>query len=450
MPRTFSRRTFVKGIAYAGAAAPLISPRLLRAASPNNKLNLAFIGTQAQAQFSFENLMGENIVALADVDSANLGRRVEELKNHAQTPHNPRGYEDYRAMLDKEQKNIDAFVVATPDHHHAQAALRGMTLGKHCYCEKPLAHTIEEVRLMEAMAAQNKLATQMGTQIHAGANYRRVVEKIQAGAIGPVKEVHVWLYGRSYYGSPFPAQPDPVPSTLNWDLWLGPAEDRPYYEKLYHPFEWRCWWDFGGGTLSDMACHWVDLPHWALGLGRPESVVTWSHEPESLRPPKYAMAEMRHAASGSRPAVMVTWHHGGTQLDKINVYKKYGIDNRKYPGSKTLFVGEKGLLLADYGRHDLLPEDQYQDYRAPDPTIPDSIGHHAEWVKACKEGTPTTCNFQYSGQLTEAVLLGVVSHRAGNVEVKYDGSTGRVTNAPAANDYVTKPYRSGWEISRLV
>jgi predicted dehydrogenase len=450
MSRRFTRRTFIKSIAYAGAVAPLAAPKLLRAASPAGKVNLAFIGAMGQARFSFDNLLAQNIVAIADVDAANLDARRELLRKDADHAHDPRLYRDYRQMLDKEQRNIDAFIVATPDHQHAPAALRGMALGKHCYCEKPLAHTLHEVRLMREVASRHKLVTQMGTQIHATDNYRRVVEKIQAGIIGAVKEVHVWLYGRSYYGAAFPSIPDPVPASLDWDLWLGPAQPRPYYEKLYHPFEWRGWWDFGGGTFTDMACHWVDLPHWALGLREPQSALAHAPPPEELRPPKHAMIEMRHAALGDRPAVTVIWHHGGTHIDRINVYERYGIDNKKYPGSKTCFVGTNGILLADYTRHDLLPEDKFRDVSGPEQTIPPSAGHHAEWLQGIREGTPTQCNFDYSGALTEAVLLGAVSHRAGNVQVTYDAASGRVTGAPAAQRWATKAYRRGWDVEKLI
>jgi predicted dehydrogenase len=441
---TLSRRTLLKTVSYASLSLPLLSPKLLRAASANGKLNIACVGTASQARFSIDNLRGENLVAFADVDASNLAKAGMDFPG-------AKLYKDYRELFDKEQKNFEAAAVAIPDHHHAQAGLRAMALGKHLYCEKPLAHSVQEVQLMIDMAKKNKLATQMGTQIHATDNYRRVVELIQGGAIGTVKEVHVWLLGAMYQGPRLPEAADPVPPTLDWDLWLGPAATRDYHDKVYHPFNWRGWWDFGGGGTSDMACHWVDLPHWALGLRQPHTVRCTGPEPEPLRPPRSSMIEMHHAAAGDRPAVTVTWHLGGTHVDKINVYKKFNIDdkNEKYRGSKTCFVGEKGILLADYGRHDLLPEEPFKDFKAPAPTIPNSIGHHAEWIKACKEGTPTTCNFEYSGALTQAVLLGIVSHRAGNVEIKFDHAKLKTDN-DKANAFLTKPYRAGWEIEKLV
>ncbi len=446
MPRNLSRRTLIKTLGVAGLTLPLLSPRLVRAASANSKLNIAFVGTASQARFSIDNLRSENSIAFADVDSNSLGQALKDFPGS-------RGYDDYRQMLEKEQKNIDAVVVATPDHHHAQAGLRAMALGKHLYCEKPLAHTVHEIQLMIDLAKRNKLATQMGTQIHAGNNYRRVVEKIQRGAIGAIAQVHVYLYGNPFSGFPIPATKEQPPASLNWPLWLGPAPDTDYHAKIYHPFTWRNWWAFGGGGTSDLGCHFCDLPHWALGLRTPATVQAYAPEPKADTPPKLIMVDMHHAAVGERGAVTVTWHLG-TQIDgapgkPFNVYKQYNIDNNKYKGSKILFIGDKGMLIADYGTHSLLPEDQFKGYKSPEEFIPNSIGHHAEWVKACKEGTPTTCNFEYSGALAQSVLLGLVSHRAGNIKIDFDAKAVKTSSAKA-DEFLTKPYRAGWEIDKIV
>ncbi|MEX2671103.1 MAG: Gfo/Idh/MocA family oxidoreductase [Phycisphaeraceae bacterium] len=445
-----NRRTFLKHATYAGAVLPLAMPRLTRAASANEKVNLAFVGTQGQAGFSIDHLRGENIVAIADVDANHVAARLENLKNDPNNPHQPNAYADYRRMLDREQKNIDAVVVATPDHQHASPSLIAMEMGKHVYCEKPLAHTIQEARLMIESARRNNVATQMGTQIHAGDNYRRVVEAIRANVIGPVREVHVILYGGSYSGGRFGETPDAVPDHLDWDLWLGAAAERDYYSNLYHPFQWRGWWDFGGGGLSDLGCHFMDLPHWALNLGHPVSAKATGPDPMPLRTPRALMAEYRHAATADRPEVTVTWHHGGTHIDIINVFEKYNFSNDDWRGNAILFVGDDGLLISDYGRHKLLPEDKFADYQPPAREIESSPGHHAEWIAACKGGKPALCNFDYSGKLTESVLLGLVSHRAGNVDIDFDADAVQVTNNDAANEFITKSYRKGWNVDDLV
>ena len=446
-----TRRTFVKSVGYASAAAALGSTSLIRAASPNGRLNIAFIGAMGQAGFSFDNLMSERIVAVADVDAANLDQRRELLRMHPSGSQDPTVYRDFRIMLDKEHGNFDAFVVATPDHQHAQAALRGMAMGKHIYCEKPLAHTVKEVRLMIEAARKHKLVTQMGTQIHSTDNYRRVVEKVKAGAVGPVREVHCWIYGAMYSGAAFPAQPDAIPPSLDWDLWLGPAAQRPYYDKLYHPFNWRGWWDFGGGGVADFGCHYMDLPFWALDLKHPLTVAAHGPEPDPQRCSRSTMVEWEYPARGGQPPIKLTWHLGGTHMDSgkyINVFEKYGFTNEQWKGNAVLFVGDKGLLISDYGNHKLLPEDQFTSYQGPPQTIAASIGHHAEWLRGIKEGSPTLCNFDYSGTLTESVLLGVAAHRAGNQKATFDAE-GLTTNNSEVNAYLTKPYRKGWEIEKL-
>ncbi len=458
--RQATRRTFIKQVAYAGAVAPLTLPALARAASANDKLNIAFVGAQGQAGFSFGGCASQNIVAVADVDRNSLNKRLETLKKARQ---NANGYNDFRVMFEKEHKNIDAAVVATPDHQHAQAGLRALKLGKHLYCEKPLAHTVHEIALMKKEARRHKLATQMGTQIHAGGNYRRVVEKIQKGAIGDVHEVHVWIYGGTYSGGRIPEKKFKPPAHLNWDLWLGPAPKIEYKPKIYHPFTWRGWWDYGGGGTTDLACHYMDLPHWALDLTHPKTIHTrCSHDPMPLRAARNSMVEFHYPATQSRGKIKLTWHLGGTHVVRerkgkrvspdfhVDVFKKYNIDNRRFRGNKILFIGKRGLLISDYGSHALLPENKFKDYKSPDQFIPNSIGHHNEWIKACKTGSPTTCNFEYSGALAETVLLGIVSHRIGNKKIHFDPKSLSVTNIKAANQYITKPYRKGWDIDRII
>jgi predicted dehydrogenase len=266
-----NRRSFLKTTA-AGSAAALSSSLFVSEASakaslsPLEKLNIACIGTANRAAEDVNGVMSENIVAIVDVDSNYLNKAKAMLteKNKLE----PRTYADYREMIEKEGDKIDAVVIGTADHHHAPASIRAIRAGKHVYCEKPLTHTVFEARLIATEAKKRGLATQLGTQIHAENNYRRVVEIIQAGVIGDVTEVHVWV-GKGWGGGERPAKADPVPASLNWDLWLGPAPERPYADGQYHPANWRRWWDFGQGTLGDMACHYMDLPFWALDLKHP-------------------------------------------------------------------------------------------------------------------------------------------------------------------------------------
>lgn len=450
MANQTNRRTFIRHIAAAGALLPTALPRLARAQSPNNKVNIAAVGTAARAgsDIAASHASGlANYVAFADVDSGSLGKVLDKYPG-------ANGYEDYRVMLDKEQKNIDAVICGTPDHQHAQVALRAMNLGKHLYCEKPLAHTVHETSLMKEAAKRNKVVTQMGTQIHSSDNYQTVVNKIQDGVIGKIDEVHVWIYGGLYHGAKFPAQPSPIPASLNWDLWLGPAADRPYYKDLYHPFNWRGWWDFGGGGVSDFACHYMDLPHWALGLRHPHTVRATGAAPVPLRTTKNVMLDFHYPNRGNLPPVKLTWHLGGTHVDKVNVYEKFGFTDKEWKGSGILFKGEKGVLVSNYIEHMLLPS---RERFKPGPAKGDlssqynntSNRHHREWLNGITQGAPTRCNFDYSGSLTETVLLGIVANRAGNVEFKVDPKTLRPINNPKAAAFCTKYYRKGWDINAI-
>jgi len=320
--------------------------------------------------------------------------------------------------------------------------------GKHVYCEKPLAHTVDEARAVARQAVKNKLTTQMGTQIHAGSNYRRVVELIRAGAIGPVEEIHVWV-GSVWGGLKRPPE-EPVPEGLHWDLWLGPAPVRPYAKDVYTPATWRSWWDFGGGGLADMACHHIDLSYWALDLRYPKAVAAEGPklDPESC--PTWMIVHYEFPARKELPPLKLTWYHGGKRPPMIapprdpNRPRREG-DKRLEWGDGTLFIGKKGMLLASYDDHKLLPEADFKDFKPPAPTIPDSIGHHREWLEACKTGKPTTCNFDYSGALTEAVLLGNVAYRTGK-RVEWDPEALKVTNVPEAEQYIHHKYREGWTL----
>jgi predicted dehydrogenase len=424
--------------AAAATGVALALPRFSRAAGPNEKLNVASIGVTGQGASDLDGVAAHtdqvNIVALCDVDSFNIAKAAERYPS-------AKRFDDYRKMYDVMHKDIDAVIVATPDHHHAFATMGALKLGKHVYCEKPLTHSVWECRRVREEAAKNpKLATQMGTQIHAGDNYRRVVELIQAGAIGKVERVHVWV-GGAYHGGDRPTEIPPVPANLNWDLWLGPAPERPYHNTAYHPFWWRGWWDFGGGTLADMACHHVDLPYWALDLRAPDTVEADGSPLHPEGPAKILKVHYRFPARGERPPVHLTWYHGDGNRPEEFAQNKVPGDW----GNGCLFVGEGGkMLVADYGQHRLLPEEQFKDYQRPAATIPSSIGHHTEWIKACREGTPTLCNFDYSGALTEAVLLGNVAFRSGK-KVTWDAANLK-TGSAEADAQLRREYRKGWEL----
>ena len=372
-----------------------------------------------------------NVVALCDVDENYLGAAAKRFPK-AQT------YSDFRRLLEK--KEIDAVVVATPDHTHAVATAAALHLGKHVYCEKPLTHTVHEARFIAELANKQKRVTQMGTQIHAGSNYRRVVELVKAGAVGSIREVHVWC-GKDWSADKAPTVEQPVPATLNYDLWVGPAPMHPY-NKAYLPENWRRFWAYGDGTLGDMACHYSDLPFWALDLRHPTKVAAEGPEVNPDCCPHWLIVNWEFPARGDLPPVKLTWYDGNKRPPQFN---DWGLDGK--PGSGVMFVGEKGNLFADYEHYRLLPEKDFAGFTPPPKSIPDSIGHHKEWVTACLKNDPaaTTCRFDYSGALSEAVLLGNVAYRTGKA-LEWDADNLKATNAPEADQYLHYEYRKGWEL----
>ena len=431
-----TRRSFLKRTASSTlvAASALHFPFIARAQSPNSKLNIVGIGTGGRAAENVKGVAAENIFALADVDSKTLEAALKLYPG-------AKPYRDFRVMLEKEADKIDAVVIGTPDHTHAPAAAMALRLGKHVYCEKPLTHTVHEARVLRELAAKHKCITQMGNQIHAGDNYRRVVELIQAGAIGEVREVHVWVSTAAWYsGAQY--KPIPVPAELDWDLWLGPAFERPCSENV-HPFKWRAFWDYGNGQLGDFGCHYMDLVHWALDLHQPISVAAKGPPVDAISTPEWLEVDYRYPARPGKPAVQLVWH-GGRKPEQLAGLT--GADGKPLDwGSGQLFIGSKGKLISDYGRHRLLPVDQFKDFKRPEPFIAKSLGHHAEWINAIKNGGPTTCNFDYSGPLTEAVLLGCVAYQSGE-RLEYDAQTGKLKNAPRATAMLHKEYRKGWTL----
>jgi len=439
MHRQLNRRDFLRNAAWTGSGLVILSnSRLVRGTQANEKLNIAAIGIGGRGAADVNGVAGENIVALCDVDEKRAAQTFERFPG-------AKRFKDFRKMLDRMQNKIDAVVIGTPDHTHAPAAVMAMKLGKHCYCEKPLAHSVYETRMMAKVAREKKLVTQMGTQIHAGGNYRRAVELVQTGAIGSVREVHVWL-GANFAGPPKPtnmSQPDAptdrpaVPQTLDWDLWLGPASHRPYH-PTYVPGKWRYWWNFANGVLGDFFCHYCDLAFWALKLRHPVTVeADGPVHPDSAA--RWTIARQQYPARGDLPPVTLTWYNGGGYPAFVKE------NNIPQWGNAVLFIGSKGMLIADYGKHKLLPEEKFADFDWPDPFIPDSIGHHREWAQACKTGGPTTCNFDYSGALTEAALLCNVALRIGR-KLTWDAGNLKALNCPEADVLIRRQYRPGWTL----
>jgi predicted dehydrogenase len=394
----------------------------------NDRLHVAMIGVAGQGGSDLGQIAaaGAEIVVLCDVDENRAGEARRQFPK-------ARFVKDFRRVFD--EKGVDAVAIGTPDHVHALATLAALRAGLHVFCEKPLTHTVHEARLVTETTKKMKRVTQMGTQIHAGNNYRRVVELVKAGVIGPVSEVHVWV-GVSYGGVKRPKDTPPVPPGLDWDLWLGPAPERPYSPE-YVPFKWRSWWDFGGGSLADMACHHMDLPFWALDLRHPTHIAADGPAPDAESTPPQLTVTYEFPARGDKPPVTLKWYHGGRRPPHF--------EQGKLPqcGDGTLFVGAKGMLLAGYDKYKLLPEKDFEGVK-PDDSIPSSIGHYKEWVEACKTGGTTTCRFEYSGPLTEAVLLGNVAFRAGTA-VHWDGVAFKARE-PEAEKLLRKEYRKGWTL----
>lgn len=429
MSHVVSRRQFLGSAAAAGMALPWMRPG--RVLGANERLNIGVIGVGGRGAGNLAAVAGENIVALCDVDE---GRLNSAGAQHA----GAKRYFDYRELL--EQPNLDAVVIATPDHHHAPATVRALRRGLHVYCEKPLTHTVEEARLIARLAAEKKVATQMGTQNHEHPGYLRLVELIQSGVIGAVREVHVitdrpgkW-WGQ---GLDVPTGTESIPAALKWDLWLGPAADRDYH-AAYVPFKWRGWWDFGCGAIGDMAIHLMDPAFWALELGGPVTVTSQGPPPHPHSAPRWMITQFAFGQRGKLPPVKVFWYEGETQAPA-------GIA-ADLPMNGSLFVGESGrIAIAHDGQPRLLPEAEFAAKNLPEAYLPKSPGHHLQWIEACKTGSRTGSHFGYAGPFTEIVLLGNVAYRAG-ATIEYDPATMSVTNVKSANQFLTKTYRPGWTV----
>jgi predicted dehydrogenase len=463
-----TRRRFL-GAATATAALTLVPRYVLggpRFVPPSEKVNVAIVGAGGQGRGNTRSLFHEKdaqVIAVCDVaERTDLsefyykgfgGRKavkaeVEEHYAQAVPGFRCAEYEDFRRLLEKE-KAVDAILCATPDHAHAVVSITAMKMGKHVYCEKPLTHSVWEAREVARVAKETGVATQMGNQGHSGEGIRQTCEWIWDGAIGPVREVHAWSdTGQWAQTRGRPCDTPPVPAGLNWDLWLGPREARPYH-PAYAPYNWRGWWAFGTGAIGDMACHNIDPAVWALKLEAPLSVEATSAEiDDEVASLCGAIHRYRFGPRGSMPAVTFTWYDGGLRPPAPKGIDPKDPKQRLGEGQDgILFIGDKGMITCAgwAGMPRLLPLSLHREYKRPAKTLPRSKGHHADWLAACKGGKPASGNFQYSARLTELVLLGSVAVRTKKV-LTWDGPAMKATNAPEAERFIKEQYRKGWEI----
>jgi predicted dehydrogenase len=430
----FSRRKFV-GFGIASA----LTPSVLRGESPNGKLNMGIIGSGGRGGANLNGVKAENIHTLCDINRKTLEAVQKRFKGAKTTT-------DWREVVSNPE--IDAVVISTADHHHAPAAIAAMRAGKHVYCEKPLAHTVQEARWMqeEYAKAKGKIATQMGTQIHAGGSYRRAVELIQAGAIGRVKEAHVWCSRSIRDVEQAVLEKQAVPDYFDWDVWLGPAADRAYNEGYWKGgnLNWNRRWEFGNGVPGDMGSHLIDLAWWALKLRHPTKISSQGPAPDSIGAAPWQEITWQHPDD-----LKVVWYHGPEGMKRRSEVLQPMVGNDTVIdkwGIGVAFVSENGVLVSDYGKNILSPSAKFKDYQRPEQSIAPSAGHYNEWLKACRGEGETLCNFDYSGSLIEHNLLGNVAHRAGQT-LDWDAKNFRITNDEAANKLLTKEYRKGWEVN---
>ena len=441
--RSLPRRRFLQ--AGLGLAAASVVPGFVigrGAQPPSNRLNLVCVGVAGRGGDNFGQMLGENIVGICDVDESRAAAA------RAKAP-GARYHRDFRRLLDEVGGETDAVVVSTPDHTHAVVLLRAIQMGKHVYSEKPLAHSIHEVRQVQEAARAKGVVTQLGNQGHSDDSTRTFCEMIQDGALGTVREVHAFC-GNSYrprgYVLP-PTETPPVPPHLDWDLWLGPAPARPYH-PVYHPGKWRGWLQFGTGIIGDWTCHVLDPSFWALDLGAPTNLVANAADYADPRvraetAPAGSMIQYEFPAKGNRAAVKVIWYDGSFAPPRPPELEP----QRKMPAIGAVIVGDQGRAM--HGSHgaggwQLLPKTRHEAYRQPPARLPRSPGHHANWLSACKGGPGTCSPFDYGGPLTEIALLGLIALRFPGQRLEWDARTATFPNFPAANALVNPPYRTGW------
>ena len=450
---SISRREFM-GRSAAAAAGLMIVPRHVLGGpgycAPSDTLNIGCIGVGGKGSSDILSCSGENIVALCDIDDTQMARFLKSDRN---TPEQKAMYDkagkfrDFRVMLE-EEKSIDAVTVSTPDHTHAVAAMTAMKMGKHAFVQKPLTHTIKEARILARTAGEMDVVTQMGNQGHAGEEGRLINEWLWDGAIGDVHEVHCFTNRPIWpQGIEAPKEIPSVPSTLDWNVWLGPARFRPYH-PAYHPFKWRGFWDFGTGALGDMGAHILDHPFWALKLGHPTTVQASSTPYTKDSCPLAEIVTYEFPQRGEMPPVTLKWFDGGLMPPRPE-----GLEDGRMMGDSGgggIFYGSKAMLMySTYGKNPrIVPEAKMKEYQRPEKTIPRSPGIQLEWIEAIKAGKKSSTDFSYSGMLTEVMLLGNAAVRVQEHKTKleWDSEKMEFTNLPEANQYLHFEYRTGWSL----
>ena len=441
-----SRRVFLGTVAAGAMLAqgcgrfPSIVPRDVLGgpghAPPSERINFGCVGCGGRGRTDIKGFASQNIIALCDVDEE---RAAKAFKEYPDVPK----YKDYREMLAMHPE-IDAVMIATPDHTHANIALAAMEAGKHVFVEKPLARSIHEVRLLLKASRKHKVVTQMGIQGHAGEGARLTCEWIWAGAIGPVRELHyytdrpIWPQGMDW-----PTEIMPIPRTLDWYNWLGPAPDRPYHAS-YLPFDWRGWWDYGAGALGDIACHAFDVAFWALDLGMPTRVSAETSPVNAASAPEWSIATMEFPARGDMPPVTLRWHDGGKMIQRPAELEP----GRALPDDMgQVIIGEAGKIMADvYCKSPrVIPEQKMRKVlkSKPPKVLPRSPGHYEEFIRAVKGGAPPGANFEFACPMTEAVLLGNLAIRTGK-EIRWDAEAMQAEGVPEADQYIKPEFRAGW------
>ncbi len=440
-----TRRDFLGALASASTFTIVSSPILGGPGKipPSEKLNIAGIGVGGMGAANLQQLESENVAALCDVDPEYAGRTFKKYPK-------AKIYKDYRRMLER-QKDIDAVVVATPDHTHAVISMAAIQAGKHVYCQKPLTHDVYEARMLAKTAREAKVSTQMGIQGHSRESTRLICEWIWDGAIGEIQEVDAWCslsyypWGHAGWSSRWDRRPQetpPVPASLDWDLWIGPAPQRPYH-PAYHPKVWRCWWDFGSGMMGDRGAHTLDPVFWALKLGQPTSIEATSLGLNPDTHPLSSIVTYRFPARGDLPPVKLTWYDG------LRPPRPEELEDGRTMGDReggVIFKGSKGMLMCGtYGNSFCsIPESLMKEHKPPAKTLPRVNGsHEQDWAQACKSGKPAGANFEYSGPLTEICALGNVAKRM-DARIEWDAENMKVTNLEEANQYVRVEYRKGW------
>ena len=443
--RKSSRRQFLRGAAGAAAAFTIVPRCVLGAGEtpPSEKINIACVGVGGRGGDNVDGVGRENIVALCDVDMRSTGKA---FGNHP----NAKQYRDFRKMLDEMDNKIDAVVVSTPDHTHAAACMAAIKRGKHVYCEKPLAHSIYEIRELMKAAREHKVVTQLGNQGHSFEHIRLFCEWIWDGAIGNVREVHAScdaVHCKIGQLSRLNEKHD-VPAELDWELWLGPAQYRAY-NPMYLPGSWRGWMPFGSGTIGDWVCHVVDPVFWALELGSPTTVEA---QAKGYDPKKHAdtfpggtVVRFEFPAKGKRGPVTLIWFDGSERPPQPQDLEP----ERKVPGTGAIVMGDKGTIM--YGSHGasgvrIIPETKMKEYKLPVKTLPRVKGHYEDWLEAIKNKTQAGSNFDYGGPLTELAQLGIIATKMLGQKLQWDSQNMRFANSDEANRFINPPYRQGWTL----